>query len=1030
MLGRHFAGSVAAIAIVASVPAPAWAQTQTYAFDIPAQDLGEAVRKFARISRQQVSFDGGLVRGKRSNPIKGSFTAEVGLAQLLEGTGVGFVRAERGVLVLRQVAEGNGPSASDAVANQTQGVAEILVIGRRSQNTDIRRSENDPQPYVVYSEQEIEQSQASSVEDFLKTRLPMNATKFSPINSPGSSLGNSTQINLRGLGTNQTLILVNGRRMPSLSGITFSNDLEQPDINGIPLSAIERIEVLPSTASGIYGGGATGGVINVILKSSYHGLELHGSYERPFEGDAPVRRIEAAGGLTLEGGKTNIFLSASYSDAEQLLTGDRNFAEKGRALLLANHPASFFDSFFPPVGFLPNIRSLDGSNLVLDNGAPLNSPITFVPEGYQGTAVDGGQALLANAGQYDLRLPNDLTGSRLAITSAPTVISFNGNVRRKFGNSVEAFAEFSRLSNKSVSLAGFSTQNVFLPAGQANNPFTTDIIVTFPNPGLSSEVEIESDTTRAIGGVIVQLPRRWAGQAEVGWSKSSLEGKRTSPLLTFAGEAALSDGTLDVVRDLNQFPLEYGPYLEPSPNVIDGPAVTILKTASARVGGPIFSLPGGSTTLNMLFERRVETAKDAFTDYEGFDFTAFFPERSQAVWSGYAELNFPVFGPQNSVAGIRTLELQMSVRHDRYKTAGVDVNSLILASRDDPLPDVEREHVETSSVDYTAGIKYSPFEGLILRGSLGTGFLPPSIAQIVPTEFTTFSFVRDPKRGNIAGLIGPYHVTSGGNLDLAPEESKSLSLGAILTPAFVPGLRASVDYTRIKKSGEIVGLDYQEIIDFEDLFPERIERAPLEANAPPGFTAGPIISLDKSLLNLARTKVEAFDFQLNYRRSLGTMGELEFYSVATLQTRFAREILPESGFVDSVGYRNGPLRWRGNAGLVWRRNQLTAGWNTQFYGKQKVYSTFNSPGTIELLTQQQGSKTFPTQWYHDVFAKYAFDRESAIKALSGLEVMVGIRNVFNSSPPIETTTEGTGGFSRFGDPRLRRFLVSIRKTFE
>src|SRR5262249_12988447 len=153
--------------------------------------------------------------------------------------------------------------ASQAAPSDANGYAEILVVGRKTLNTGIRRSEDDPQPYIVFDAKQIQNSQASDLESFLANRLPMNGSIGRSIQSAASLSGNQSNISLRGLGANQTLILVDGRRLLSSYN---GGDFNQGDINGIPLSAIERIEVLPTTASGIYGGGATGGAINIITK--------------------------------------------------------------------------------------------------------------------------------------------------------------------------------------------------------------------------------------------------------------------------------------------------------------------------------------------------------------------------------------------------------------------------------------------------------------------------------------------------------------------------------------------------------------------------------------------------------------------------------------------------------------------------------------------------------------------------------------------------------------------------------------------
>src|SRR5262249_20376678 len=150
----------------------------------------------------------------------------------------------------------------------TVGVPEILIKGSKSLNIDIHRTRDDVLPYVVFDHEAISQSGVQTLDEFLKQRLPMNTVAQS--NTQSAVSGSGSRIDLRGLGTNQTLVLVNGRRVADLQ-VNPSNAGDQSDLNGIPVGAVERIEVLPTSASGIYGGSATGGVVNIVLKKDFKG---------------------------------------------------------------------------------------------------------------------------------------------------------------------------------------------------------------------------------------------------------------------------------------------------------------------------------------------------------------------------------------------------------------------------------------------------------------------------------------------------------------------------------------------------------------------------------------------------------------------------------------------------------------------------------------------------------------------------------------------------------------------------------------
>jgi len=131
-----------------------------------------------------------------------------------------------------------------------------------SASIDLPRSVNDPQAYYVFDARTIDRSGTTSIEAFIKERLPMSASASSQEQSIFIG-GTPSSINLRGFGSGQTLVLINGRQAPA-NNLQLNGGGPQPDINGIPLSAIDRVEVLPSSASGIYGGGAVGGVVNII----------------------------------------------------------------------------------------------------------------------------------------------------------------------------------------------------------------------------------------------------------------------------------------------------------------------------------------------------------------------------------------------------------------------------------------------------------------------------------------------------------------------------------------------------------------------------------------------------------------------------------------------------------------------------------------------------------------------------------------------------------------------------------------------
>ncbi len=338
---------------------------------------------------------------------------------------------------------------------------------------------------------------------------------------------------------------------------------------------------------------------------------------------------------------------------------------------------------------------------------------------------------------------------------------------------------------------------------------------------------------------------------------------------------------------------------------------------------------------------------------------------------------------------------------------------------------------------YTLGLRYQPAEALALRVSHAKGVLPPSPSQLVPVAFPGFPGTVDPKRGNTT-LVSAGGWIIQGNPDLEPEQSSSWSAGAIFTPSRLPGLRLSADYTRISKTDEIAGLtSYRDLVlERDELFPGRVVRAELTpADAQLGYTGGEIQLFDLSNFNLASTRVEAWDFQADYswQTALGTFSA---NLIATHATEYAVQVVSTIPVAEYVDYAlsGGPLGWRGNGGLTWERNAWAASWNMQYYGSYWAYTVTASPAATAL---SQGSETIPRQSYHDLFFRYRFDETMGFARgfLAGSEVSFGVANVLDTSAPlvaVSSPTDGVGGggYSKFADPRGRRFSLSWRKSFQ
>ena len=337
--------------------------------------------------------------------------------------------------------------------------------------------------------------------------------------------------------------------------------------------------------------------------------------------------------------------------------------------------------------------------------------------------------------------------------------------------------------------------------------------------------------------------------------------------------------------------------------------------------------------------------------------------------------------------------------------------------------------------NYTLGLRYELSDDVLLRASYGTGFLPPSVGQSFRERRSDFFIVgEDPKRnGERISVRG--EVFFGGNPNLKPEESKSWSFGAILTPRALPGFRLSLDYSVIEKTNEILFANNQLILDTENALPGRVVRAELTpGDIAAGFAAGRVIGIDRSLLNFANTESKALDVQIDQFIETDRYGGFRFYAVTTKMFRVAQQFTAASDVVDPIGFDNGPLEWRANFGLVWTspRRVWMLGWNAQHYDSYRVYAADSSDLVIRQAVRRQGAGTIRPETYHDLFLKFDLDalHATASDVFAGLEMRIGMQNVFDKAPATRAGfSPADGRFSVYGDNRLRRFTVNFSKRF-
>ncbi|MBX3562699.1 MAG: TonB-dependent receptor [Sphingomonas sp.] len=308
----HWLGATAITTMLCALPAQAQpAQEADYA--LPAQELARSLREVSVRSGTSVIAPSRLVAGRRAPPLRGRYGARQAVELLLQGSGLRVAFVGDALVISAPVAENGGTPGPPADSAQSQA---IVVTG-----TNLRGAQ-PTSPVIVITRREIDRTGATSIDQLMRT-VPQNTQ--SGVNKENSNIFRPDQdvtdhgagLNLRGLGQRATLVLVNGRRLAPSS---FGNFV---DVSLIPISAVERVEILTDGASAIYGSDAVGGVVNFILRDDFDGLESAVQAGTTTRGGS--EQLQLAQALGREWGGGNAMLSYEYRLENEVLAGERDF---------------------------------------------------------------------------------------------------------------------------------------------------------------------------------------------------------------------------------------------------------------------------------------------------------------------------------------------------------------------------------------------------------------------------------------------------------------------------------------------------------------------------------------------------------------------------------------------------------------------------------------------------------------------------------------------------------------------------------
>jgi len=954
-------------------------------------------------------------------------------------------------------------------------VSEVKAPPFSDANLDIPRGPDDIQPYYIITGDTLENSGAQNVETYLKDYLTQDSTfetnsQIRSNNSAQGQEGNVSGITLRGIGSLSTLILVDGQRLPSVS--LKASTLSQANINEIPPGAIDRIEVMPSSASAIYGSSAVGGVINIVLKKDYQGGEVTTSYNTYTGGKAPQYSVNLLYGFNL-GEKTHITLDAEYLDARPLTWQDRTFISDYLARAVHNFPSAYYGTNSAYVyGATPNIAlntaAVNGftnpagsTNLTLKNGTSLGSPITFISPGTApGTATATlNSSLLANAGAQNLNVgPGAQVGLSTDVLNVDRISSVLLGFNHKFNRTFTLFGDISHYEQMNVGENLDDLANgawaFAVPGNAPTNPFQQNVFVTIPTPASENGINrTKNEITAVTIGLLTKLPGDWKLDTsfiyDVNMQSFYYSLMNLANTTTFGGDAGLLyTGQLNPFVDTVAFPTHANAYY----GYWHGWGRTSLGDFNIRASGSLFALPGGRPTLTVGLESRSENDFPEMITVVAPGFPAVppatvnptneysnFQGQRLVTQSGYTEVLVPVISSKNHVRLVDQLDIQAAVRSERFviDTNQIRYNGFPNANPPTYAPTTTPGVAKTTftATQPTFGLKYKPVDSLIFRASYSTAFLPPAFAQLQPTvnpTLTTTAAFFDPVTNQTYTSL---RTPAEGNPNLKPQSARAWNAGVIWEPTtgLLRDFRFNLEFFKIFQDNLIAQPASAQIIASTPGLANLVTRDP---------ATNKITLMTFEYANVGNAYTDGWDASASYRKEtpIGTFG---FRAAATITEHLKQPPAVGNVQVEYVGYvrEGGVDKIKANANLTWSplNSRLALGWTTRYYGS---YKQIGAPSDPEYLgaavytpiitnTAPQGGNTIPSQMYHNIFARYAFGENGRWHGLlNRVSVQLGINDLFNTAPPFDAYSGGAPFFySRFGPVGLREYTLTVKKAF-
>ncbi|HWO23494.1 MAG TPA: TonB-dependent receptor [Kofleriaceae bacterium] len=885
------------------------------------------------------------------------------------------------------------------LAEQQEGAEVIEVTGSMIE----RRELTTTAPVSVLDKADLEGAGLATIGDILQNLPAQSNAVNAQVNDGGDG---STRVDLRGLGTNRTLVLLNGRRVvPGGTGANASVDL-----NAIPLAVIERVEVLKDGASALYGSDAIGGVVNLITRQDFSGTEASLYTGGSSRGDGFTYDASFVTGHSSKQG--NIIFSAGYQNQRPVFCGDRDFAAYDREYDFEAKEEYISGSTSTPGGRInPSSIDLDGDGVTDDVALcgrdPDGAPLPCKPDG--------------SGGWEEFRSPEDLYNYQPSNYLYTPSARYNVYSAGHYNLTKDVKVFFEGLYLNRQSRQKLAPQPYFgdapISAGSVYNTTGGDIFDyrrRLEEFGTRDQIQ-NVDTFRIVAGASGKIDAEARALPNWKWELSynyghtvglqRLEGSLSVSRLAnalgpsfFDGEGVPRCGTPgDEIP--NCVPINI---MGPSGSIDRSQAAYVTftgvstgfndqKTALAQASGRIATLPNnGDISMAIGADYRREaggfTPDPVTAAGDSTDSVQKPTSGSYDVREAFVELSIV---PVSGFKGAQWAEINLAARAFNYDTFG-------------------------SGVTGKAGALFKTFGGVAVRGTYSTAFRAPSVSELYQGNTDDFPAAIDPcdkaqnpepdevtirrcaEQGvpnNVIFDTTQQRAVQRGNTTLDAETAKVITAGVVYEPPQVKGLSFTADYFNIKIRNAIQALGGQVILANCYTRDQDEDCAKIHRNSRRGYA---IDFIDDQILNVGGTETSGFDFAVAYRHRNPRAGDFHHQLEGQYLSRFVLD--NSSNQLQGVGvYDLGAYpRFKANLTTVWERYRggrgPTAGLNARYvHGyKECADNDCNTPENLELFSRDVDANVNV-----DLFGGYMLKSKVGTTRLT-----VGVNNVLDAKPAL------------------------------